>query len=815
MKQIFPFFVALSIAAEAWCAIDYEVANSLRGRVSNTVKNAQLLPVWAPDASALYIQRGSGIVRVDTATGQEEDAIAPGILETLFPGEEPFIRNFGFDADGRTVFLVTAGKQVRTLRVKGTVIETVAPADDPFALPARKATPKSRSGNGKGSTKLYFVNNTDEPHEIAWISAAGERVVYTTLKPGESSSQNTHAGHLFTAGKLAFTARKQPGVAYLGAEPAAPQGRKPKAEEDTASNGWKAEFKEFNLYVKNRQTDQTTQLTTDGTENFKYCGPLEWSPDGRYVVAMREKAGTNRHIDLIEAAPKDQLQPKTRSVYYLKPGDELNVAKPHLFDLETGKEIAIDGGLFPNPWSISRLHWTPDGKRLFLLYNERGHQTLRLIEVEAATGKTRSVIEETSSTFVDYSRKTFLQQLDETDEAIWMSERSGWNHLYLVDRGTGKIQPITSGEWVVREVEHVDVEKRQIWFRALGIHPGQDPYLTHFARINFDGTGLTLLTEGNGTHAIAFSKDRKFYTDTWSRVDLPPVHELRRSSDGQKVADLGKADATELWAVHPHQPEPFAAAGRDGKTSIHGVIFRPSNFDPTKRYPILEAIYAGPHDFFVPKQFSAYHHAQLLAELGYIVVQIDGMGTNWRSKSFHDVCWKNIKDAGFPDRIAWIQAAAAKYPYMDVSRVGIYGGSAGGQNAMRAVLDHADFYKAASADCGCHDNRMDKIWWNEAWMGWPVDKSYEESSNAVDAHKLGGKLLLMVGLLDANVDPSSTMQVAEALIQAGKPFEIMVFPSGGHCPGDVEFGKRRLAEFFIRHLGTCDVAPMPEILQPK
>jgi dipeptidyl aminopeptidase/acylaminoacyl peptidase len=815
MKQIFLIFITVAMAPYAWCAVDYEAAASLRSRVSDTVKNAKLLPIWAPDSTALYIQRGGGIVRIDTATGREEDAIEPGLLKKLFPGAEPFIRNFGFDANGRAVFLVTADKQVRTLRVNGGVLEPVEPKDDPFALPARKATPNSRSGSGKGSTRLYFVNNTDEPQEITWISAEGERKAYTTLEPGQTYSQNTHAGHLFTAGKLAFTARKQPSVAYLGTEPVQ-KSRKPKGEEEeTVSKGWKAEFKAFNLYVKNRETGQTTQLTTDGSEGWEYCGPLEWSPDGRYVVAMRAKAGTNRHIDLIEAAPRDQLQPRTKSVYYLKPGDELNVAKPHLFDLQTGKEIAIDGGLFPNPWSISRLHWTPNGKRFFLLYNERGHQTLRLVAVEAATGKASTIIEEKSSTFVDYSRKTFLQQLDDTDEAIWMSERSGWNHLYLVNRGTGQIQAITSGEWVVREVENVDVEKRQIWFRALGIHPGQDPYLTHYARINFDGTGLTLLTEGNGTHSIGFSKDRKFYTDTWSRVDLPPVHELRRSADGQKVADLGQADATELWAVHPNGPEPFAAAGRDGKTSIHGVIFRPSNLDPKKRYPVLESIYAGPHDFFVPKEFSTYHHSQLLAELGYIVVQIDGMGTNWRSKSFHDVCWKNIKDAGFPDRIAWIKAAAAEYPYMDISRVGICGGSAGGQNSMRAVLDHADFYKAASADCGCHDNRMDKIWWNEAWMGWPVDKSYEESSNAVDAHKLGGKLLLMVGMLDANVDPSSTMQVAEALIKAGKPFEIMVFPSGGHCPGDGEFGRRRLAEFFIRHLGTCDVAPMPEILQPK
>jgi dipeptidyl aminopeptidase/acylaminoacyl peptidase len=252
--------------------------------------------------------------------------------------------------------------------------------------------------------------------------------------------------------------------------------------------------------------------------------------------------------------------------------------------------------------------------------------------------------------------------------------------------------------------------------------------------------------------------------------------------------------------VHPHRPEPFVAKGRDGKTDIHGVIFRPSHFDPTQSYPILEAIYAGPHGFFVPKAFKEYHSEQRMAELGFIVVRIDGMGTNWRHKAFHDVCWKNLKDAGFPDRIAWMREAARRYPEMDLSRVGIYGGSAGGQNAMRALLDHGDFYKAAAADCGCHDNRMDKIWWNEAWMGWPVDESYAASSNVVDAHKLQGQLLLTVGMIDRNVDPASTLQVAEALIQADKDFEFIPFPSGGHGAGGSPYGMRKLEEFFIKHL---------------
>ena len=230
------------------------------------------------------------------------------------------------------------------------------------------------------------------------------------------------------------------------------------------------------------------------------------------------------------------------------------------------------------------------------------------------------------------------------------------------------------------------------------------------------------------------------------------------------------------------------------------MIFRPTNFDPSVKYPIIESIYAGPHGQHVPKSFRSYYADQALSEIGFIVVKIDGMGTNWRSKAFHDVCWKNIKDAGFPDRKLWMKAAAEKYPYMDVTRVGIYGGSAGGQNAMRAVLDHHDFYDAAFADCGCHDNRMDKVWWNEAWMGWPVDDSYAASSNVVDAHKLGGKLMLTVGELDRNVDPASTMQVVDALIRADKDFDLIVFPGGGHGAGGSAYGTRRMRDFFVRHL---------------
>jgi dipeptidyl aminopeptidase/acylaminoacyl peptidase len=424
--------------------------------------------------------------------------------------------------------------------------------------------------------------------------------------------------------------------------------------------------------------------------------------------------------------------------------------------------------------------------------------------MDAATGAPRALFEEKAETFIDYSQKTWLHWLDKTGEFLWMSERSGWNHLYLCDARTGAVKnAVTSGDWLVRSVERVDVEQRRIEFKCMGIHKAQDPYHMHFARVNFDGTGLTLLTEGDGTHTIDYSPDQQTYVDTWSRADQAPVHELRRASDGKLLCELNRADISALQAAGWPAPQRFTAPGRDGKTSIHGLILRPWGYDAAKKYPVIEYIYAGPHDFFVPKEFRRWNRHWELANLGFILVFIDGMGTNWRSRAFHDVAWRNIGDAGFPDRIAWMKAAAAAHPEMDLSRVGIFGGSAGGQNAMRALIAHGDFYHCAAADCGCHDNRMDKVWWNEAWMGYPVGPHYSESSNVDQAHRLKGHLLLTVGEVDTNVDPASTMQVANALINAGKDFELLIVPNSDHGAGESPYAAQRRAQFFMqRLLGT-------------
>ncbi len=542
-------------------------------------------------------------------------------------------------------------------------------------------------------------------------------------------------------------------------------------------------------------------LSYDGNEGDYYTyESLAWSPDSKSLAAYRVRPGHERILQYVESSPEDQLQPRYKTLEYTKPGDALDLPRPVVFRVDSGERIAVDAALFPNPFTVSPLEWRKDGRAFTFEYNERGHQVYRVIEVDAASGRARALVDETSNTFFCYSGKHFRHDVADGAEIVWMSERDGWNHLYLYDGAAGQVKnQITRGPWVVRSVDRVDDEKRQVWFQASGMTSGIDPYFSHAYRIDFDGGNLRALTEGNANHAISLAPDLKTYVDTWSRIDQPPVMQLRATEDGRVLMELERPDLGNLRKAGWRAPEPFVAKGRDGTTDIWGVIVKPAAFDPRKKYPVIENIYAGPHSSFAPKSFAAYNQMMALAELGFVVVQMDGMGTSNRSKAFHDVCWKNIGDAGFPDRILWHKAAAAKYPWYDAGRVGIYGTSAGGQNALAGLLFHPEFYKAGYSSCGCHDNRMDKIWWNEQWMGWPLGPHYAASSNVDNAWRLKGKLLLVVGELDTNVDPASTMQVVHALIKANKTFDLLVIPGANHTSGG-PYGERKRNDFFVRHL---------------
>jgi dipeptidyl aminopeptidase/acylaminoacyl peptidase len=573
--------------------------------------------------------------------------------------------------------------------------------------------------------------------------------------------------------------------------------------EVTSPDGkWVAFVRDHNVCVRPKGGGDAVQLGKAGVEGNAF-GMLSWSPDGKAVVGFRVEPAETREVHLIESSPAGGGRAKLSSRPYALPGDRLTAYEPWVFDpqAKTAKKVETDRIDFGRP----RPRWNKDGRHFTYEHVGRGHQRFRLVEVDAHTGTTRNLIDEKSDTFIwtvhfENVGLPSVWWLEKTDEVIYPSEKDGWRHLYLIDVKTGAIRnPITTGEWVVRGIDRVDEAKRQVWFRASGKEPDQDPYFVHHYRVNFDGTGLVALTAGNGTHTVQFSPTRKYLIDTSSRVDAAPVHELRRSEDGKQMVKLEEADISGLKATGWAPPEVFVAKGRDGKTDIWGIICRPRGFDPAKTYPVIEQIYAGPQGSFVPKAFSSARRFSNLTDLGFVVVQMDGMGTANRSKAFHDVCWKNLKDAGFPDRILWHKAVAAKYPWYDITRVGIYGGSAGGQNATAAVLFHGDFYTAAVSGCGCHDNRMDKASWNEQWMGYPVGPQYAACSNIDNAHRLRGKLLLIVGEMDTNVPPESTYRLCDALIKAGKDFDFVLVPGAGHGMGGA-YGQRRLQDFFVRHL---------------
>ena len=573
--------------------------------------------------------------------------------------------------------------------------------------------------------------------------------------------------------------------------------------------------KENNIYIRELKTGTEKALSTDGTKEDYYSTNISFSPDSKKLAVMRIHGATIRQLYLIESSPADGLQPKLQTRDYVKPGDVLPVRTPVIFDLATGNKKIPSNDLFKSQIDLKGFEWFADSKSVLIEYNERGHKVYRVLEISAETAEVKTLIEETSKTFVNYNRY-FRKNISGGNEIIWMSERDNWNHLYLYDRHTGKvINQITKGEWYVRDVINVDEKKREITFSANGMVPDEDPYLVRYYRIRFDGTGLTCLTPEEGMHQAWFSDDKKYLVDVYSTVNKAPVAVLRNAADGKIILALEKADITELLKTGWIAPEPFVAKGRDGKTDIWGIIYRPTNFDPTKKYPVIEYIYAGPGSQYVPKTFISYNrNLSSMAELGFIMIQMDGMGTSFRSKAFEDVCYKNLKDAGFPDRIAWTKAAAAKYPYMDIDHLGIFGASAGGQSAMGAVLFHPEHYKAAYSSCGCHDNRMDKIWWNEQWMGYPVDSSYAASSNVVNAHLLTRPLMLVVGEMDDNVDPSSTYQVCDALIKANKDFELIVLPGVGHTMGG-DYGEHKRYDFFVKNLMGINPPGWSEVGEKK
>lgn len=814
---------------------DYARMNQQRRLTQNKVFRVNVKPNWIHDEKGMWY-------RVETAPAEFEFVVVdikkkirklafdhPTVAtqlsdlskKTVDPKNLPFQKIF-LDDSLQSVFFKAFGKTYLVDRANSKVS-----LSQPNLIPPQSKSKRmtiNPSGPSEVSIHITFENKTTDPIRLFWIDTNKRPKAYGLVPPNQTSRQHTYAGHVWIVtdekrnpllvanadsdGKT-FTITKDSKVDTTFPLQLDEQNNRRRRDRSIFASSnplspdkkWRIAVRDYNLFLTNQETKEEIALVTNGRRTNYFTSQIFWAPDSKKVIVLRERPGDNREIHMIDSSPSDQQQPKLVTAKYAKPGDKIRTQTPILFDITTKKKIDVDTKLFDTPWRIRDFRWSNQSDEFFFRYNQRGHQVMRIVGIHAQTGKARAVIDEVTKTFIDYNYKFMVNYLNKSNELIWSSERDGWNHLYLYDSKTGKLKnQITKGKWLVRKIDRVDEEKRQIWFQASGILPNQDPYYLHFCRVDFSGENLVLMTAGDGTHSINYSPSGNYLVDRYSKVDMPAVHEIRNVENGELVCRLEKGDDSRLRSTGWKSPERFISTARDGRTPIFGVIYRPSNFDPEKKYPVVEYIYAGPHGSFVPKSYSAYSRTHAMAELGFIMVQIDGMGTSNRSKAFHDVCWKNLGDSGFPDRILWMKTAAKQYPQLDLTRVGIFGGSAGGQSSTRALLAHGDFYKVAVSDCGCHDNQMDKIWWNEQWMGWPIGPHYKAQSNVTNAHKLTGKLFLIVGELDRNVDPASTMQVVDALIKSNKDFDLLVVPGGGHGIGSRPYGMRRTQDFFVRHL---------------
>jgi len=584
---------------------------------------------------------------------------------------------------------------------------------------------------------------------------------------------------------------------------------------------WAAFVKEYNLYLRNTSTGEVVELTHDGARSWDYATPLPsarqmveqgtenirehpgvfWAPDSSKLITYRIDSRFVGRFTTLQFAPPDQLRPKVFTYAYPLPGESLSQAEPIIFDVPSGKRIEVQ----TDPLELQFLggpdfEWFKDSKRIHYTFRSRGEKSAEFQVIDAATGKEHAVVREESATYVDPG-ENFIKVVDDGAEILWASERDGWNQIYLYNGKTGELEnQVTKGAWVVQGIEHVDDKARVVYFLASGREPGEDPYLTHLYKVNFDGSGLKLLTPENADHTVSFSPDGDYFVDSYSRVDLPGQAELRRTSDGTVAQILEKADASALLKTGWKFPEPFKGKGADGKTDVYGLIWRPSNFNPSKKYPVVEQVYTGPQSFFVPKTFAAYRRAeQSVAELGFIVVMVDGRGTTGRSRAFHEYSYRNLGGA-FDDHVALIRQMGAKYPDMDLTRVGIYGTSAGGYGAAHAMLVHPEFYKVCVSISGDHDARLDKAWWNELYQGYPMGEDYKAQSNATMAGKLEGHLLLVHGDVDENVNPVETMRFVDALIKANKNFDMLLVPNMRHGEGKNTYLMRRRWDYFVKNL---------------
>ena len=591
-------------------------------------------------------------------------------------------------------------------------------------------------------------------------------------------------------------------------------------EELSPNKRWAAFVREHNLFLRDVSTGTELQLTHDGVAAWDYATPLPslrlmvdqgtedvkqaaavfWSPDSTKLITYRIDSRNSGRFTSVQFVPPNQLRPKAFTYVYPLPGEVLAKADPIIFDIQSGRRTDVKSASIELPFQDGPgFEWFPDGKSFYYDYDERGYKAKELRVVDASTGDQRVLVREQSDPYLDPG-ETFYRFVKGTGEILWSSERDGWNQLYLYNKTGQLVNQVTQGHWVVQQIEFVDDANRRVYFSARGREKDEDPYQAHLYSVGLDGKGFQLLTPENANHSVDFSPDGATFIDTYSRPDLPVKVILRRAKDGSELRVLEESDPSPLTKTGWKAPEPFHGKAADGATDLYGLIWRPSNFDAAKKYPIVEFVYTGPQSFFVPKSFNTFW-LQSTAELGFVVVMIDGRGTAGRSRAFHQFSYRNLGGA-FEDHVAMIKQMASRYPYMDVTRVGIFGTSAGGYGAAHAMLAFPDFYKVGVSTSGDHDARLDKAWWNELYQGYPVQDDYIAQSNVTMANRLKGHLLLEHGDIDDNVHPVETMRLADALMKANKDFDMLFVPNmfHGESGEHAHYLMRRRWDYFVQYL---------------
>lgn len=583
---------------------------------------------------------------------------------------------------------------------------------------------------------------------------------------------------------------------------------------------WEAYTEGYNLYLRSTADGKVRQLSQKGARGYEYGTTygwsdiiegengerpsrflVRWSPDSRWIQTLVTDFRQAEKMYLLDWSIDSLYKPKLLSYYRASPGDTTIVRLiPVFYEVETGREIQLDQ-LYSTHTNPVQFRWAEQPDMVYQERMFRGYQQVELHRRHLAKGTEELLYRETSSTNIDNFRS---QLIEEWGKALITSERDGWKQLYLLDLRDGALRRLASGDYYVNEVVHIDKAKRVVLFTASGKEAGRNPYYQHFYRLDVEKGTLQLLTPEDSNHEVWVSPDGRYFVDHLSTLNQPTRTLLRSTTDGKVALVVSEAEVSGLRALHPNPfPEPFTAIGRDGRTEIYGAIWKPSHFDPNKRYPVIDQSYTGPHTFMFPRSFTSAlsRSNQALAELGFVVITVDGMGTANRSKAFHTVSYKNMGKNLEDHRLAILQLGR-RYTWLDTTRVGIFGHSAGGYDAAHALLEYPDFYKVAVASSADHDFRMEKAWWPEMYMGWPVDSTYHEVSNITMAHKLKGKLLITHGGIDENVNPSATFKLAEALVRANKEFDMLIFPSQRHgYVGHVNtyFTKKKW-NYFVEHL---------------